>query len=125
MVKNPFRKAFRKSTHNIGRALKKRYTKKGNLYKGLTLNYKTIMKDVQNLKNLINTEKKRLDLSGNSIQIGHMNQALTGTAYAAYQLIDITPIPSEGITIINNYTISILLFLVFYFINNIIHMLCL
>lgn len=91
--KNYARKTFRKVTHSIGRAIKKRYTKKGNWYKGLAPNFKRIESDVMRLKSLVNVEKKFYEVAWAEQTLGQCNGNSDGCL-----AIDITPIPAEGTT---------------------------
>jgi hypothetical protein len=90
---NTARKIFRKVTHKVGRAIKKRYTKKGTLYKGLSLNTSQIYKDVARLKTMVNSEKKFVEVPYSELTVGQCNVNVAG-----YIFTDISPVPNEGIT---------------------------
>nr|WAE43182.1 MAG: capsid protein [Cressdnaviricota sp.] len=91
MVLKHIKRAVRRVGRKAYNKLKKRYVSKSGVRIG------QIYKDVMHLKSLVNTEKKRLDLTsptgGSSLYVGQINNTGPG-----YQLIDITPIPSEGVT---------------------------
>jgi hypothetical protein len=86
-------KQTKKVARVVGRTLARRYTKgkRG----GRRLNVKNIYQDVQMLKHLVNTEKKRFDVTVNtSSNFAQLSGAGVSGQYAAI----ITPYPNEGVT---------------------------
>lgn len=83
-----WKKFAKKVARKVGRAVRKRYYGKGKL------NVARIAKDVQMVKNLINVEKKRLEVAntiGTPVTLGQVNGNTSGA-----QIIDITPLITAG-----------------------------
>lgn len=80
----PRKPLLRRLAAGAGRALKKRYTRKGNL------NVSQIAKDVMMLKSVINSEKKRTTLGAGSFESAHFCGQVNGSS-SGHQILDISP----------------------------------
>lgn len=79
---------LRRGARAAGRAIKRRYVhKKGGL------KIKQIVKDVSMLKSMVNAEKKRYDIAGET-PLGQLNGATGQGLFVT----DLTPVPQEGVT---------------------------
>lgn len=79
----------RKGARKVGQAIKRRYYNKKT---GVKLG--NVVKDVMMLKKVINAEKKRYNMIGQSLGFGQLYNATAGGLYCQ----DITPIPTQGVT---------------------------
>lgn len=81
-----YRKYAKKMVKKAGKAIKKRYTTKDN-----KVNVSRIMKDVNMLKGIINSEKFRLETAVEGQIVGQVNANTSG-----HYVADFTPTPSQG-----------------------------
>lgn len=88
---------YRKAVRNIGRALYKKTGYKNPMKKGkfmasrVTKQIPKIMKDINILKSMVNSEKFRLEEKFESIGIAQLNGLSSG-----HYIKDITPVPAQG-----------------------------
>lgn len=84
------KKYARKVARKVGKAVKARYFK-GKGYSRPKLS--TMVRDINTLKTMLNSEKKRIELNGRNLGVGQLANA-TGSGH---YLLDITPNPSQGV----------------------------
>lgn len=84
-----FRKYARKVGKKVGRAIKGRYFK-GKGYGNPKLS--TMARDINLLRSMVNSEKKRINISNRNLSVGQVSNA-TGSGHF---LLDITPNPTQG-----------------------------
>lgn len=86
-----WKKVFRKQKKNVGRYIKKRYFKGGNVSDP---KLKTMFRDVMRLKNMVNAEKKNIDSADTAnYLVAQNNGAGTGS-----RCIDVTPVIAQGVS---------------------------